>query len=247
MEAHAVAGTNRRLVEFAFRQFMCTPIEKWADAADSDAFIGRDVDRFPAGSHTKFTTNCKSCHSRMDPMRGAFAYFTFSNNFIKHSGLVAPIAATAREDVAANLMKMATGLRAGDPALTTLPNLGDVKFVAAKMNHNESVFPTGRVITDNSFENSATDPWAKSYFEWNPATLKGKGVRDFGRMIAESGQFPRCMARRVFSTVCKREPQSFDEDMIRQVAKEFQGAGQYKMEWLFRKIVITPNCIGEEK
>ena len=96
-------------------------------------------------------------------------------------------------------------------------------------------------------EHSGEGHISSDYFEWNPATLKGNGVRDFGRMIAESGQFPRCMARHVFSTVCKREPQSFDEDMIRQVAKEFQGAGQFKMEWLFRKIAITPNCIGEEK
>ncbi len=247
MEAHAVAGTNRRLVEFAFRQFMCTPIEKWADAADSDAYIGRDVDRFPAGSHTKFTNNCRACHSRMDPMRGAFAYFTFSNGFVKHSRLVDRIAANQREDDNANLMRMSTGLRANDPARTTLPSLGSVDFVATKMNHNESSFPTGRVIIDNSFINTATDRWSMSYFEWDPALMKGNGVRDFGRMISRSGQFPRCMAQRVFETICKRQPQSFDQAMLRQVAKEFQTPGGYKLDYLFQKIAITPNCLGEVK
>ncbi|MEO0336929.1 MAG: hypothetical protein AAF202_11065, partial [Pseudomonadota bacterium] len=77
MEEHASAGTNRRLVEYAFRQFLCTPIEKWADSSASDARVGGDIARFPSGDHRKYQTSCKSCHTVMDGFRGAFAYFDF--------------------------------------------------------------------------------------------------------------------------------------------------------------------------
>jgi hypothetical protein len=247
MSAHAVAGTNRRLVEYAFRQFLCVPIDKWADSNGSDAPVGRDIDRFPAGSHSKFTTSCRSCHSKMDPLRGAFAYVTFSNNFAKHSMIVNALPlntlpANFNED---NNMGMATGLRAGDSAATTLPSLGNVNFVTKKMNHNDHVFPGGRVITDNSFANAATDTWGQNYFGWRGKT-SGKGMKEFGTMIANSEQFSRCMAKRVFTSVCKREPQSFDDSLIKTAAQEFE-TNDYRLDYLFKRIVITPNCLGEDK
>ncbi len=244
MSAHAIAGTNRRLVEYAFREFMCTPIDKWSDANGSDAFIGRDIDRFPGGSHTKFTTTCRACHSRMDPLRGAFANFTFSNNFTKNSLVVNRVAPGVTADEA-KLMGMFVGLKPTDPAMTQLPNLGDVAFVADKMNHNENVFPGGRVITDNSFQNAAVDPWAQAYFGWR-GPVSGRGVQQFGTMIANSEQFSRCLAKRVFASVCKREPQSFDEALIKTAATEFE-TNKYKLDYLFKRIVITPNCLGMEK
>jgi hypothetical protein len=243
MSAHAIAGTNRRMVEYAFREFLCTPIDKWSDSNGSDAPIGRDVDRFPGGSHTKFTTTCRNCHSRMDPLRSAFAYFTFSNGFAKHSLVVNRLpAGILNEDTQ---MGMAAGLKPTDPANTQLPNLGNVSFVADKMNHNEQVFPGGRVIVDNSFINAATEPWAMNYFGWR-GPVQGNGAKDFGSMVANSKQFSRCLAKRVFASVCKRETQSFDEALMQTVANEFETNG-YKLDYLFKRLVITPNCLGEDK
>ena len=242
MEAHAVAGTGRRIVEYSFREFLCTPIDKWSDSSGSDAPIGRDIDRFPGGSHSKFTTSCRACHSRMDPLRGAFAYLTFSNSFPKYSLLVPNLAANANED---NSMGMATGLRNGDPALTNLPSQGNVAFVAKKYNHNDHMFPGGRVIIDDSFSNAAIDTWGQNYFGWRGKTT-GRGMKEFGTMIGNAEQFSRCMAKRVFHTLCKREAQSFDDDLIKKSAQEFESNG-YKLDYLFRRIVVTPNCIGEDK
>lgn len=90
VRAHADAGTNRRLVEYAFREFMCVPLEEWADASASDAWIGRDIDRFPGGDHQKFQTSCKSCHTVMDGFRGAFSKWSFEGGL--------PINATSRPD-----------------------------------------------------------------------------------------------------------------------------------------------------
>ncbi len=82
MLAHATAGTNRRLVEHSFRQFMCVAMEEWMDGGRPDDLVGRDVDRFPGGSNEKYQVSCKACHGQMDGFRQAFAYVDFSNNKI---------------------------------------------------------------------------------------------------------------------------------------------------------------------
>ncbi len=82
MLAHATAGTNRRLVEHSFRQFMCVSMEEWMDGGRPDDMVGRDVDRFPGGSNEKYQVSCKSCHGQMDGFRQAFAYVDFNDNKI---------------------------------------------------------------------------------------------------------------------------------------------------------------------
>jgi hypothetical protein len=86
MQAHADAGTNRRLVEYSFRQFMCAPITDWADGTMPDDRIGRDVDRQPGGSANKFLTTCKNCHTGMDALRGAFARVDWNGQRITYTG-----------------------------------------------------------------------------------------------------------------------------------------------------------------
>ncbi|KYG63988.1 hypothetical protein AZI86_14355 [Bdellovibrio bacteriovorus] len=81
-ERNLGGGSNRRAVEFSLKQFLCVSMAEAADSNASDQFVGRDVERFPAGDHNKYLTSCKSCHAVMDGMRGAFAksdYGNFSN------------------------------------------------------------------------------------------------------------------------------------------------------------------------
>jgi hypothetical protein len=77
--AHATAGTNRRMVEYAYREFMCTPMANWADGTSPDDRIGQDVDRMPGGSPNKFLTTCKNCHANLDGQRGAFGFLDFDD------------------------------------------------------------------------------------------------------------------------------------------------------------------------
>ncbi|UOF02062.1 hypothetical protein [Bdellovibrio reynosensis] len=72
-------GTNRRAVEFSLKQFLCVSMAEAADSSASDQYVGRDVERFPAGDYNKYLTSCKSCHSVMDGMRGAFAKMDYAN------------------------------------------------------------------------------------------------------------------------------------------------------------------------
>jgi hypothetical protein len=241
MESHAIAGTNRRMVEFTFREFMCIPIERWAYAQSSDSWVGRDVDRAPGGSHTKFTQSCRACHSRMDPLRGAFAYYTFSAGFIKNTLLVPHVTNFAtNEDMN---MGAIIGLRAGDPGSATLPSNSSINYVVKKMNHNDHVYNGGYVMTDNSFINAAVDNEALKYFGWR-SSLNGKGAHELGIMLGESEGFSRCMTRRVFKTLCKRDPADSEATIIKSMATDFE-AHEYKIKYLFKKVAGLPQCLGD--
>ncbi|WP_413613463.1 hypothetical protein [Bdellovibrio sp. HCB-110] len=78
-ERNLGGGSNRRAVEFSLKQFLCVSMAEAADSSASDQYVGRDVERFPAGDYNKYLTSCKSCHSVMDGMRGAFAKMDYGN------------------------------------------------------------------------------------------------------------------------------------------------------------------------
>ncbi len=220
MEAHAVAGTNRRLVEFSFREFLCVPIEKWSDATGPDNMVGMDIDRFPGGDHSKFKVSCRSCHSSMDGLRPAFAKWTFSSGFAKNASIISP----GDNDDDEGTMKQ-------DP-------IG----IAAKYNQNSDVFKGGNRVVATAFVNNAIRGANADYFGWG-STLTGTGLNDYGKMISDSKAFPRCMAQRAFRSVCKREPASFDQPMLTRVANEFATNG-FKLRDLFERVAISPECLG---
>jgi hypothetical protein len=225
--AHYIAGTNRRPVEFALREFTCLPIENAGDATGPEDMIGRDVDRNPAGSMGKFASTCRACHTVLDGFRPAFAYMTFSNNFLKNSVVVpTSIQANLDEDTS--------------NAIGVHP---DAPRVARKFNRNETTFPGGKIVTDDKWVNNANLGGNKLTFGWTKSS--GTGVAEFGQAIAESKAFPRCMAKRVFFTVCKREATTKDDAFIGKVADEFSSATRnYNLKYLFQRIGSDDACLG---
>lgn len=224
LAAHTVAGTNRRAVEYTFREFLCSPISSVADANGPDDVVGRDIDRFPGGSHAKYTTTCRACHTIMDGFRPAYGYITFSNNMVKH-GFVSPAVTSDAEE------SSSAGMWQNPP------------FIAQKMNHNESVFPEGRITSDDKWVNNAVNGANEAVFGWS-ATKSGKGIKEFGKLVASSKQFPLCMAQRVFKTVCKREPIDADNAMITDAVKQFTTTKSYSLRYLFERIVSSKECLG---
>lgn len=86
------AGTNRRAVRHALRNYICNDIEGLMDTTISDYHVGRDVDRSPGGDPADYQNNCKGCHGGMDSIRGAWAYFDFDEDtkeYIYTKGVVA--------------------------------------------------------------------------------------------------------------------------------------------------------------
>lgn len=202
IEAHAVAGTNRRMVEYSMREFMCVAMTDWADSGGSDERVSQDVTRTPGGSVNLYLTTCKSCHSGMDGFRGAFAFLDFTNN-----------------------------------AQTFTAN----NTVVGKMTRNATEYPQGYRLTDNSVQNFAILGKNADQFGWRSST-SGVGISSFGKMLADSRGFSRCMVRRAFKQVCRRSPLVAEESLVRSLADQFETDG-YHMRRMFENVAVQQQCV----
>lgn len=81
-EAFFIAGTNRAMFRFTLLNHMCNDMEQVHDTRIPPDRIRQDVSRSPGGDSRLFLNSCIGCHSGMDPMTGAFAYYNYdeSNN-----------------------------------------------------------------------------------------------------------------------------------------------------------------------
>ena len=77
-EAFFIAGTNRAMFRFTMLNHMCNDMEQVHDTRLSPDRIRQDVSRSPGGDSRLFLNNCIGCHSGMDPMAQAFAYYNFN-------------------------------------------------------------------------------------------------------------------------------------------------------------------------
>jgi len=74
-EAFFSAGTNRRMWRFTAKNFLCRDMEQLNDITRPADRIRQDIGRSPGGDSRIFHNTCVGCHSGMDPLAGAFAYF----------------------------------------------------------------------------------------------------------------------------------------------------------------------------
>jgi hypothetical protein len=77
-QAFFVAGTNRAMFRFTLLNHMCNDLEQLSDTKLPPDRIRQDVSRSPGGDSRLFLNNCIGCHSGMDPMAQAFAYYNFN-------------------------------------------------------------------------------------------------------------------------------------------------------------------------
>ncbi len=76
-EAFFVAGTNRAMFRFTMLNHLCRDMEQVHDVSRAPDRIRQDVSRSPGGVSRLFLNGCIGCHSGMDPLAQAFAYYTF--------------------------------------------------------------------------------------------------------------------------------------------------------------------------
>jgi hypothetical protein len=74
-----IAGTNRAMFRFTMLNHMCRDLEEIQDTSRPPDRIRQDVSRSPGGDARLFLNNCVGCHSGMDPMAQAFAYYTYDD------------------------------------------------------------------------------------------------------------------------------------------------------------------------
>lgn len=199
---YASGGTNRRLVEYTFRSFMCVEMQDWMDATRPDDHVGRDVDRFAGGGTERYQTTCKGCHAQLDAFRPAFAYVS---------------------------------------VFSRTPQVNLVGRPNKSLANNNTIFPNGYAVNDANWKNYATSAVNSDRFGWRGNFSEGTGVQAFGKMIGNSRGFSRCMVRRMFSEICKREASAFEENAIRQMADQFEST--YKFRDLAEIVSTNSICL----
>src|SRR5579872_846770 len=91
--AYFVLGTNRAQFRFTMLNYLCHDMQLVMDNTRPTDRVRQDVARSPGGDSRVFLNNCAGCHSGMDPMAQAFAYYDFStttNQLVYTPGQVQP-------------------------------------------------------------------------------------------------------------------------------------------------------------
>ena len=71
-------GTNRAMVRFTMINYMCDDLNTIMDITRPPDRIRQDPSRTPGGDSRIFLNTCIGCHSGMDALAGAFAYYNFN-------------------------------------------------------------------------------------------------------------------------------------------------------------------------
>jgi hypothetical protein len=206
-EAFFVAGTNRAMFRFTLMNHMCNDMEQMHDTLLPPDRIRQDVSRSPGGDSRLFLNNCIGCHSGMDPLAGAFAYYDYDE--------------------------------------TSQSLVYDATQVHSKYFNNDLNFPQGHRTTDDSWENR----WRvgqNSYLGFDPAfngTGTGNGAKSLGVELGKSQAFASCQVKKVFRTVCLRDPEdSNDRTAVSNITATFTGTG-YNLKQVFADSAV--HCMGQ--
>lgn len=78
-KAFFIAGTNRAMFRFTLINHLCRDLEQLQDETRPADRIRQDVSRSPGGDSRIFLNNCITCHSGMDPLAQAYAYYDYDD------------------------------------------------------------------------------------------------------------------------------------------------------------------------
>ena len=76
-KAFFIDGTNRAMFRFTVLNHLCQDMEQLKDVTRPADRIRQDVSRSPGGDSRIYMNACIGCHSGMDPLTQAFAYYDY--------------------------------------------------------------------------------------------------------------------------------------------------------------------------
>jgi len=219
-KAFFVDGTNRAMFRFTMLNHLCKDMEQVKDTSYSPDRIRQDVSRSPGGDSRIYMNACIGCHTGMDPMTQAFAYYDYTY----------PVDGN------------------GDPIYDAgqLSYTGGI--VQPKYLQNGNNFEYGFVTPNDDWDNYWRTG-SNSSLGWDPA-LSGKGslasgtngASSMGQELAHSTAFARCQVEKVFKAVCLRAPvDASDRSQIDTMISTFRGNG-YKLKQVFADSAVF--CMG---
>ncbi len=220
--AFFIAGTNRAMFRFTLVNHLCLDLEQVADTTLPPDRIRQDVTRAPGGDSRVFRNNCVGCHSGMDPLAQAFAYYNF-----EYDRDADPEGERGR-------------LVYNDEGATD-PETGS--RVVAKYHINENNFPAGYVTPDDRWSNYWRTGRNRSLGWDETLPAEGAGAKSLGRELAGSEAFASCQAKKVFEAVCLRSPSNqADVDHVETMANSFRSSG-YRLKQSFAEAATF--CMGD--
>ncbi len=265
--ANYAGGTNRRPVEYVVKQFLCSSMSEIANNQVSDYYVGKDVSRFPGGDRNTYITNCKSCHTIMDSWRGAFAKIEFSGirvasgeyaQGIAHGDIYRQVRFNSYLNIR-DFWKKQNSSKTIDTAnyvINSKSNVDDTVPLDLYFRNEVATFSTYRFNTSNGvvlkmtpsggdygytqIDNDFVNLASTKYGWRGPFSQGGKGLNQFGQMIADSKAFSKCIVSKIFKEVCYR-------DLKLQPARHDYWTSRfeninYQMRSLIGEIAIHPDC-----
>lgn len=215
-KAYFIDGTNRAMFRFTMVNHMCNDMEQVHDVTRSPDRIRQDVSRSPGGDSRVFLNNCIGCHSGMDPMAQAFAYYDYSYD-----------PETDPDGENGSITYNNTG--STDPVTGTR--------VTSKYFNNANNFEYGYQTTDDSWSNYWRNGPNK-LLGWDTGLSgSGTGAKSMGQELANSQAFASCQVRKVFQNVCLRDPSdSADHAQISSMVTSFSSG--YSLRQTFAEAAV---------
>jgi hypothetical protein len=219
-KAFFIDGTNRAMFRFTLLNHLCRDLEQVHDTSRAPDRIRQDVSRSPGGDARVFLNGCIGCHSGMDPMTQAFAYYNFQ--YDKTTDPTADAGFLTYNDT--NDIDATTGTR-----------------VVRKYFNNNTTFPYGYITMNDHWDNY----WRHGQNEvlgWDSGLPgSGDGAKSLGQELANSQAFAQCQVEKVFTNVCLRAPQDAnDRSQVSSMVSDFQS--DYNLRKVFAESAVY--CMG---
>ncbi len=221
-KAFFIDGTNRAMFRFTLINHLCRDLEQVHDITRVPDFIRQDVSRSPGGDSRVFLNNCIGCHSGMDPLVQAYAYYDFEHDVDNDpTGESGALHYNAEGTV--------------DPVTESR--------VEKKYLQNGNTFKYGYITTNDDWINY----WRQginSHLGWDTNLPgKGTGAKTMNTELAHTQAFAQCQVEKVFQNVCLRKPaDAADRTQIATIVQDFAASG-YKLKQVF--IDTADYCKGE--
>lgn len=201
-------GTNRRMFRFTMLNHLCSDLQTIPDTTRPPDRIRQDVTRSPGGDSSLFLNNCIECHSGMDPMAQAFAYYDFSHNVATDpTGAAGQIVYTAGQ-------------------------------VQPKYFINSNNFPQGYVTPDDHWDNRWRSGVNSLLGWDPNQTGSGAGAKSLGQELEGSAAFASCQVSRVFKFVCFRAPSNAqDRNQVATMINSFK-SNNYSLRQVFADAAV---------
>jgi len=198
-KAFLIAGTNRAAFRFTMLNHLCLDMEQVHDVTRTPDRIRQDVSRSPGGDSRIFLSTCIGCHSGMDPLAQSLAYHNY----------------------------------AYDPEADPTGENGQVEYtpgvVQPKYFNNEATFPPGFITPDDQWKNYWREG-QNSVLGWDLSKpSEGRGASSMFEELAHTDAFAQCHVKRVFKTVCLRDPENGDDRaLVNDMVASFKTGGNMK-------------------